>query len=126
MSGRLNADLVLATSGSIREIATLLRRDQPSKELKKFYSHLRTHCLLVSDHVARIKSALSPDNELIIRILDLFESLIISSPMREDAGCAHPLQTVLNHRWHNLQHKSQTDKLNFACNSLNLERFTEQ
>lgn len=123
----MNAGLVLATSSSIHEIASLLRRDQPSKELKKFCSHLRTHCHLVSEHVSRIKTALPPDSELIIRILDLFESLIIASPVaKEDAGCTHPRQTALNHRWYDLQHKSHTAKLDFACNTMNFEQFTEQ
>ncbi|KAF7553489.1 hypothetical protein G7Z17_g3625 [Cylindrodendrum hubeiense] len=130
MSGSLNADLVLTSSSSIREISTLLRGTQPSRELKKFYSHLRTHCLLVSDHVARIRSALLPGNELIIRILDIFESLIVAlqtpQETQKDARCTHPRQSALNHCWHKLRNRSQAARVEFAHESMNVEKFTEQ
>ncbi|KPM38858.1 hypothetical protein AK830_g7710 [Neonectria ditissima] len=121
-----NTDLALETSSSIRQISILLKSHQPAKELKNFYSHLRAHCLLISDHVTRIKPAVAPSNELIIRVLHLFESLIIDSETRdEESRRMFPRQRALNKRWHNLQSRSQAIKVEFARACLNVERFAE-
>ncbi|RYP00369.1 hypothetical protein DL766_010475 [Monosporascus sp. MC13-8B] len=107
-------DLVLATSKSILQIAKLLKGRQTSRELKKFYGHLMVHCIFVSDHVNRIRSALGPDNELIVRILDVFESLIASKATYGEATHMHPRQHALNKHRDSLRHQSIDVKLEYA------------
>ncbi|KAK7423676.1 hypothetical protein QQX98_000866 [Neonectria punicea] len=122
-----NADLALETSNSIGQMVILLKRHQPTRELKNFYSHLRAHCVLVSDHVTRIQPAESPDNELIARILHLFESLIVASETtEEDERYMYPRQRALNKGWRSLQTRSQAVRADFARARLSVERFAKQ
>lgn len=124
---RENADLVLETSCSIQQIAKLLKGNQSNRELKNFYSYLRAHCLLVSDHVTRITLAMAVGQGLIFRILDLFESLIIPTLATQmNEADRFPLQRRLNECWHSLQTQNDKERLIFADNSLNIDKITKR
>src|SRR5436190_10752935 len=81
--GGQNMTWLLETARIIQEIAKLLRNNEEDRELKHFYRHLMAHCIMVRDHANRIKAAVAQDNELILRILFLFESMVTKRVLQE-------------------------------------------
>jgi hypothetical protein len=113
MAQTSDVELVLTTSKSILVITKLRRALETDKELKKLHGHVIAHCIIVSDHINRIKAALGPNDELLTRILGLFESLITVGPANAGEE-PYSKQRSLNHGWDGLQGQSLDAKLRFA------------
>ncbi|KAK7214837.1 hypothetical protein V2G26_002840 [Clonostachys chloroleuca] len=111
-------DLVLATSKSILQIAKVLSGRQTDREVKKFLRLFIVHCMLVSDQVQRIRTFLVPENDLLLRALELFESRIVL-----DATSNHPYgrQQGLNKRWNAMKTQNADAKYAFASHCLVLD-----
>lgn len=124
--GEQSADLAIETSKSIRQIANLLQNRQSNRILKRFYRHLPVHCVLIRDHVVRIKPALGTNTDFLSRILDLFESLI--DDITDPGGPTHsyPRQRALNRRWERLRSQENGEQLEFVDRCLNVEPLTVQ
>ncbi|CAH0003255.1 unnamed protein product [Clonostachys byssicola] len=112
-------DLVLATSKSILQIAKVLSGRQTEREVRKLLRHFIVHCMLVFDQVQRIRTILVPENDLLLRALGLFESLIAL-----DATSNHPYgrQLGLNKRWYAMRTQNADAKLAFASHCLVLNQ----
>ncbi|OCK74584.1 subtilisin-like protein [Lepidopterella palustris CBS 459.81] len=121
--------LLLETARIIREIAKLLKNDDKDRELKHFYSRLMAHCLMVRDHANRIKAAIALDNELILRILALFESIVTTHVLRELS--AFPVSSYFRLRalcqhWDKMRDQNDSIKLEFVKQCLNFGLASEQ
>ncbi|CAI6097458.1 unnamed protein product [Clonostachys chloroleuca] len=114
-------DLVLATSKSILQIAKVLSGRQTEREVKKLLRHFIVHCMLVFDQVQRIRTLLAPENELLLRALGLFESLIAL-----DVTSNHPYgrQEGLNERWDAMRTQNTDAKFAFASHCLALDQIS--
>lgn len=115
------ATLATTTSRSLGQIAKYLKGQDTSKQLRNFYRHLNVHCMFINDHVTRIRSALGPDHDLIVQVLQLFESLISPSLSKTTLSMgleAYPRQTCLNQHWNDIRDADENAKLTFAQNCL--------
>ncbi|KAH8742705.1 putative subtilisin [Diaporthe sp. PMI_573] len=121
--GSRSAELAIKTSQSIEEISKLVKGHQTSRDLKRFYVQMRTHCILVRDHINRLRSMWASDNDYLARVLDLFESLIRS--MRADSSRRHAKQHALNQSWDALRSQDLDAKLKFAEQCLDVPQSSE-
>lgn len=71
-----NVALLLQVSEVFREIAKYLRKDGATRDSRHFYSSLRAHCLMIHDHIDRIKAFITDDNSLITSILLRLEATV--------------------------------------------------
>lgn len=120
-----NVNLALATSKSVLEVARFLKERRASGELRRFYGHLMVHCVLVSDHVNRIKSIRGLQSGSIISVLDVFESLIAPAATTRrgtSLGRMYPRQHALNRAWRDLRQGSEDARLYFAAGCLDVVR----
>lgn len=121
--------LLLDTSGTVREIIKLLKNNEAKKELKHFYIRFIAHCVIVTDQANRIKAALRPDNELIVRILVQFESIVTKHVLKESSispVLPYPRLWALNQHWNRLRNCDNSAKLGFIRHCLNFGQFSEQ
>ncbi|KAK3952207.1 hypothetical protein QBC32DRAFT_213198 [Pseudoneurospora amorphoporcata] len=125
--GGEGAGLAFATAESVWLIAKLLKDGETDKELNKFYGDLKVYCVLIQYHINRVGSLLGPDNELIVRLLEIFESLIAAGTTTYlDITHRYPRQRALNREWTVLEHQSADDKLKFAECCLNVKGSSRQ
>lgn len=120
--GGQNMTWLLETARIIQEIAKLLRNNEEDRELKHFYRHLMAHCIMVRDHANRIKAAVALANELILRILVLFESIVTKRVLQELS--AFPVSSysrlrALNQHWNKMRDQNDSIKLEFTRQCLN-------
>ncbi|KAJ5980059.1 hypothetical protein N7481_007357 [Penicillium waksmanii] len=71
-----NVGLLLQVSEMFREIAKYLRKHGATRESKHFYSSVMAHCLMIHDHISRIKAFVADDNSLITNILLRLEATV--------------------------------------------------
>ncbi|KAF4626074.1 hypothetical protein G7Y89_g12089 [Cudoniella acicularis] len=121
--------LLLDTSLTIREIAKLLKADEPNRELKHFYSHLMTHCLLIRDHANRIKATVGLNDELIVRILVRFESVVRTHVLQELSSFevfSYSRLRALNQHWNKIRNQNDKVELEFIRQCLNFGQYPDQ
>jgi len=114
--------LLLNIGRIFREMALLLKTNETERDLQRFYSHLMAFCLLVSDQVNRVKTALRPENPLIHRLLDLFQSLTtvhIAQKLSNLQICtSYPRLWALDHYWSKIADQSSETKVDFIRSCL--------
>ncbi|CAH0058638.1 unnamed protein product [Clonostachys solani] len=112
-------DLVLATSKSILQIAKVLSGRQAEREVKKLLRHFIVHCMLVFDQVQRIRIIMVPKNDLLLRALGLFESLIA---LDGTSNRPYARQQRLNEHWDSIRTQNADAKFAFASHCLALDQ----
>lgn len=111
----------------IRESARLLKNNEKDRELKNFYSRLMAHCLMVRDHAQRIRAAVAPDNELLLRIFVLFEPITTIHVLHSTFPVSsYSRLQVLNHHWNKMQDEHDSIKIEFIKEHLNFRLAPEQ
>jgi hypothetical protein len=125
-----NIALLLEVARIFREMAHLLKRNEAERDLKNFYSHMMTFCLLVADHAKRVEAVVSPDNTLIHQLLDRFQSLTTAHilQMLSDLPiyASHSRLWALKYYWNSTEKQSQDAKLDLIRECLDFGSSPEQ
>ena len=122
--------LFLETTRTIQEIAKFLKRNETNRDLKHFYSRLMAHCVLVHSHANRIKAIVCPGNQLILQILDRFESIVTTHVPQNLPGLPfpayYPRLESLNKHWDRMRDQSGRVKLDFIRQCLDFGLVSDQ
>ncbi|KAJ6088426.1 subtilisin [Penicillium sp. IBT 16267x] len=104
-----NVALLLQVSEMFREIAKYLRRHGATREFKHFYSSVMAHCLMIHDHISRIKAFIADDNSLVTSILLRLEATVTLDILETRPvlpTTVYPRLTTLSEVWSQTQRGS--------------------
>jgi hypothetical protein len=114
-----NVGLLLQASEMFREIAKYLRKHGATRDSKHFYSSVMAHCLMIHDHISRIKDFIGDDNTLVTGILLRLEATVsvkILETRLEAPTTGFPRLAILSDRWSRTQREG---------NLMDLKRITQ-
>ncbi|KAJ5185902.1 Peptidase S8/S53 subtilisin/kexin/sedolisin [Penicillium cf. griseofulvum] len=121
--GDTNVALLLRTTETIREILRDLRNDGAIRESRHFYSSIMAHCLVIRDHINRIKLIILDDSPLVASILARFEATVnarILEAQPEVSQTAYPRLWALNRTWERARYDSNTTERDLLLRVIDL------